>query len=604
MKKTLIIILAVLGVQVYAQRQVYGPLESYVVGSLTYRLLSDSTAEVVERQSSCLPYVGDIVVPASVIVQGQVYKVVRIGDAAFVSCNIHNITLPSTIEEIGEESFMGMQGTSMVLPSSLRSIGPSAFAYSFLTELKIPDNVDSIGEYAFYRSKIARFTVGQNNTHFVAIDSLALYSNDTAILVAYAPACSTTSAFTVPAGVREIRSGALDVVNLSSVQLPEGLRTIGTYSFGSEMGSLHIPASVTHIIGALLPSPQDGFVLTLSPDNRNYRMEDGMLVSNAGDTLLMSINSSDTLMVPLGVRVIGECAMSENSRNRVVVLPEGVEEICNAAFLNTSAQIEVPRTVRIIGAQAFYSNTGTDEFDIPQVERIGDYAFFHSPVREIQVTDSLRIIGEYAFYGCQNLSEFDWGNGLEEIGQSAFAASELGGTIIFPESLRTIGQNAFNGARFLRACFMGNPDTLGYHSFSCNIIQFKGNEPPVTYGDVFPKARKVYVPCNTSDIYAEALELPSNCQIEEDCDGIVQISEMILNIAPNPAHGEVTVSLPEGLSSFHARLVLRDATGREVRSMEASNPTVKMPLQGLVQGTYLLTLMTDKGSSTQKLVVE
>ena len=74
-------------------------------------------------------------------------------------------------------------------------------------------------------------------------------------------------------------------------------------------------------------------------------------------------------------------------------------------------------------------------------------------------------------------------------------------------------------------------------------------------------------------------------------------------VSPNPAHGLVTVTL--GMPGFeHAALVLRDASGKELRRLTPSASKTDIPLRGLPAGTYFLTLSTPQGSSTQKLLVE
>ena len=75
-------------------------------------------------------------------------------------------------------------------------------------------------------------------------------------------------------------------------------------------------------------------------------------------------------------------------------------------------------------------------------------------------------------------------------------------------------------------------------------------------------------------------------------------------ITPNPARDIVTVTLADGCDRAHATLVLRDALGKELRRITPSADKTAIPLQGLPAGTYLLTLTTPQGSSTQKLVIE
>ena len=90
-----------------------------------------------------------------------------------------------------------------------------------------------------------------------------------------------------------------------------------------------------------------------------------------------------------------------------IYLPEGIEEICDEAFLNAS----------VIG-RIFISST---------VTRIGSYAFKESGLSEIVFSEDAKtsLVGRAAFYGC-HITEFIAPSQLNEIASEAFAnCSEL-----------------------------------------------------------------------------------------------------------------------------------------------------------------------------------
>ena len=76
------------------------------------------------------------------------------------------------------------------------------------------------------------------------------------------------------------------------------------------------------------------------------------------------------------------------------------------------------------------------------------------------------------------------------------------------------------------------------------------------------------------------------------------------SLTPNPARDIVTVTLSGSCNAARATLTLRDALGKELRRITPSADKTDIPLSGLPAGTYLLTLSTPQGSSTQKLIVE
>ena len=86
------------------------------------------------RQSSCydLTNGGVVNIPATVTVGSNTYTVTKIGDAAFGSCGISSLTLPSTLKEIGNDAFSANTSDiafdDLVIPASVQKIGDDAFS--------------------------------------------------------------------------------------------------------------------------------------------------------------------------------------------------------------------------------------------------------------------------------------------------------------------------------------------------------------------------------------------------------------------------------------------------------------------------------------------
>ena len=75
----------------------------------------------------------------------------------------------------------------------------------------------------------------------------------------------------------------------------------------------------------------------------------------------------------------------------------------------------------------------------------------------------------------------------------------------------------------------------------------------------------------------------------------IAVSQAQLSIYPNPAYSEVTIQyvLPDGLNE--ATLTLYDLSGKliETEQLEASSSTVKINLEKLIAGSYLVALEND-----------
>lgn len=108
------------------------------------------------------------------------------------------------------------------------------------------------------------------------------------------------------------------------------------------------------------------------------------------------------------------------------------------------------KTVTEIGSSAFSSlNTNLKKIVIPEsVTKIGNYAFaYNTGVQEVEFAGNskLKDIGSSAFYGCSNLAAISLPDGVEIIGDMAFAdCPALTGTFTLPASVKNIYAGAFN----------------------------------------------------------------------------------------------------------------------------------------------------------------
>ena len=86
-----------------------------------------STAEVLPTSQN---YEGDIVIPATVMNDGKVYTITKIGDNAFRDCkDLTSVTIPNTVETIGMNAFEGCTNLRVIkIGNGVKEIGDRAFA--------------------------------------------------------------------------------------------------------------------------------------------------------------------------------------------------------------------------------------------------------------------------------------------------------------------------------------------------------------------------------------------------------------------------------------------------------------------------------------------
>lgn len=241
---------------------------------------------------------GDLVIPETVIHNGEAYTVVAIGGwgasgdwGAFNGCSgLTSVSIPGTVTTIGEYAFAGCTGltsfvvpnsvttighmsfcncsgltsvslgnsvssivwqafwgceslTSIEFPNSLTSIGWNAFGECFgLTDIVIPSSVTSIGDNPFRKcSNLAHITVESGNAYYDSRD------NCNAIIETATNKLVTGSLNTIiPNTVASIGMDAFNELQFSSLTIPESVNHIGVWAIGGiyTLSSMTILAEV------------------------------------------------------------------------------------------------------------------------------------------------------------------------------------------------------------------------------------------------------------------------------------------------------------------------------------------------------------------------
>ena len=107
-------------------------------------------------------YSGDVVVPATITVDGVEYAVTAIGKQAFKYCGyLTSIVISEGVKTIEDEAFVTCTSlVSVEFPASLREIGQDAFyASSSLRSVQLPEGLERIGRGAFHYSGMEEIVI-------------------------------------------------------------------------------------------------------------------------------------------------------------------------------------------------------------------------------------------------------------------------------------------------------------------------------------------------------------------------------------------------------------------------------------------------------------
>ena len=182
-------------------------------------------------------YTGDVVIPESIVSDGETYRVTSIGRYAFYNCYGLSVVIPNSVTIIGDYAFSYCGLKSVVIPNSVTSIGNYAFYdCSGLTSIEIPNSVTSIGYNAFDDCDGLKSVVISNSVTSIA-DRAFFY-------------CYGLTSIVIPNSVTSIADRAFNYCSgLTSIEIPNSVTSIGDYTFDgcSGLTSVVIGNSVTSI---------------------------------------------------------------------------------------------------------------------------------------------------------------------------------------------------------------------------------------------------------------------------------------------------------------------------------------------------------------------
>ena len=174
------------------------------------------------------------------------------------------------------------------------------------------------------------------------------------------------------------------------------------------------------------------------------------------------VNLMDISM-PQSLTTLEDNILSHCTKLEEVVLPDKIQYLSNALFSGCTklSKIKLPDNLTNLGAFTFYECTSLKEIDIPEnVTSLGLCTFGNSGISKIYIPDTITEIPQEFCISCYSLQEVRLPPGLKKVQASGFnqctALSTIitgdgtvhTGTFSVPESITTLGNNAFYGLRF------------------------------------------------------------------------------------------------------------------------------------------------------------
>lgn len=277
-------------------------------------------------------------------------------------------------------------------------------------------------------------------------------------------------------------------------EIPSYVRVIGEYAFElMSVDALKIPKYIQRI-------ETGAFIGAVFSDNIVF--ESGSQLQAIGDYAFCTYAYyMGNVVLDLGalnnLKSIGEYAfdLGNNSVDGLnngitsVILPKNLTSIGKYAFGPNLESIQVATgndTFTVADNCLIKDSTvvlGTSNSVIPakvngkKITTIGDYAFAYKAVSNLVIPDGIETIGNGAFAKCQGITTLNLPRMLKSIGASAFVGTKLTNVTI-PTSVVTIGERAFAGLNLEYVEFEIESDDGGYGLQSIAQNAFEGCPVP------------------------------------------------------------------------------------------------------------------------------
>lgn len=488
------------------------PIWSFYDNGFYYTITSDSTVEVSYDNVNKVyygyeSYSGDIVIPSSAVSAstGKHYTVTRIGNEAFSDCKtVTSIIIPNSITSIGDHAFRDcINLTSLSVPNSLYDIGYKVLEGTKWLEKK-PNGLVYVGLVAYgykgavpenvaLREGIKGIAGGAFCNWEVPPDLISIVIPNSVIKIGYGAFqfCKKLTSVSMGNSVTTIGDYAFwSCTSLCDMKLPNTLTTIGYNAFyDCEALDFDIPESVTSIGGGAffncaslkrisIPNVKiinaGTFACCTSVNEVMINPTIMELPSNKG-------SSSGFDYEPFTYGAFENCS----SLNRVTI-GDSLEHIPGSTFSNcvNLKKISFGKSIRSFGAYgssftgvyptevtwnavncvgfnwgscSHFITSDVERVEIgEEVEIIPTHFMSFSKITEVIIPNSVRTIGNWAFEGCGELTSVILSNSLNEIQYGAFDYCTSLKSLIIPNSVTSIAERAFAGCKGMKSITFGN----------------------------------------------------------------------------------------------------------------------------------------------------
>ena len=454
-------------------------------------------------------YSGNVLIPKSVVYNGNTYSVTSIGESAFANCkDLTSVTIPNSVSLINYRAFQYCNNlmtitSEIVTPFTIGDI-LSSDNYSQRT-LIVPKNtkdeyqatdgwknftkIVEVGDggivgQKFYANGI-KYNIGENNT-------LSVISYDSK----YAGIFIVPSQVTfngIAYSVTSIGNYAFQSCTLASIAIPNSVTSIGQYAFSgcSNLTSVIIGSGVTSIDSYAFNGTnlKKTIWLTNTPPS-GYSRASGAVnyVSNDQFTSLSNTVKYQFLSSYFEIDGIRYVPVSPSEKTCDAIDCVYDESAANTKIASTVAYKGVSMNVKNIQPYLAYNNKFIKSLAVDYDGELPNYAFTYcSNMQSATLSQKVSAIGSYAFQGCSSLEAIEIPDIVTVLNDYAFQGCSSLKEVKLGSQLKTINQYTFGGCSALPFITIPSEVTNIYNNvfYDCTglkIVNIADSESTLTFG--------------------------------------------------------------------------------------------------------------------------
>ena len=431
-------------------------------------------------------------------------------------------------------------GGDVVIPDGVTSIDKNAFAKCVsIKSVVIPDSVTTILNSAFKGCK--------------KLKSINIPDGVTTIKSGAFCGCDSLSQITIPKGVESIAAHTFEgCKKLKSITISEGVTSIGGHAFRgcTSLESITIPKSVKAIKGFAFYGCVSLYEVKITDLVSWFSISFENCSNPLSYAHHLCLNGEEVreLVVPKSVKSIGDYAFEGCYDLTSIVFHDGVTSIGVKAFLycpilskveitdldswrsisfkddtanplhyarhlylngEEVTELVISKRVKSIGDEAFIDCSGITNVTIPSgVTSMKDFVIEDGVLKkykgdggDVVIPESVKSIGDDAFSGCTSLTSITIPSSVTSIGDGAFYQCSGITNVTIPSGVTSIGGGAFMMCYSLKSITIPDSVTsIGFYAFKCsdNLTSIKFESPGRWQG--IYKGKK-YFPTQTRKTY-------------------------------------------------------------------------------------------------------